>query len=172
PPGVMKSAAMKPAAAGRTWFIGGACLLLIAGAALVLHRFQSSHRLGEPGVRVVDVGLVDENGEAATERSIHLPETLPGYTSAPEPVTRLELEWLPPDTTFGRRRYRNPEGFEVFVSGVLMGTDRTSIHKPEYCLPGQGFQITTRSRRTIGIERPHAYELPVTRLDAVREVRD
>jgi hypothetical protein len=81
------------------------------------------------------------------------------------------LEWLPPDTTFGRRQYKAGDGFQVFVSAVLMGSDRTSIHKPEYCLPSQGFRITRRSQNEIPIQSPHSYLLPVTRLDALKEVR-
>jgi hypothetical protein len=52
-----------------------------------------------------------------------------------------------------------------------MGTDRTSIHKPEYCLPGQGFQIRSATKDVIRIPRPHPYDLPVTRIVASRTFR-
>jgi hypothetical protein len=156
---------------GKSWAIGAICLLLIGCTALLLARFRQGHSLGQPGLRIAEVSLSDETGALAATNSIFLPEAVLDYESKLQPVQREELEWLPPDTTFGRRLYTAEDGFQVFVSGVLMGTDRTSIHKPEFCLPGQGFQIHSRSQRTIVIERPHRYLLPVTRLDALREVR-
>lgn len=155
----------------RPLLIGLTAVLLIGATAVLLHRLRSSHRLGEPGVRLVDVSLVDEKGEKVADRSIHLPAAIAGFSSQLLPVTREELEWLPPDTTYGRRRYQAEDGFQVQVSGVLMGSDRTSIHKPEYCLPGQGFRILRRTQDHILIEQPHRYHLPVTRLDALREVQ-
>ena len=81
------------------------------------------------------------------------------------------VNWLPKDTTFGRRLYAAADGFQVQASGVMMGTDRTSIHKPEFCLPAQGFQIHRRTQSRLVIDRPHRYELPITRIDGSREVR-
>lgn len=156
----------------RTWTLTVVSLALIAGAALLLFRLQSGQRLGEPGLVLTDVALRDDEGQLATTNSIYLPERILDYGSELLPVTREELDWLPADTTYGRRLYRSEtDGFPVQVSGVLMGTDRTSIHKPEYCLPGQGFQIHTWRKESIPIERPHRYELPVARLDALREIR-
>ncbi|MCC7374616.1 MAG: exosortase-associated EpsI family protein [Verrucomicrobiales bacterium] len=156
----------------RSWWLAGTCLALMLVVAAVLARFQSSHRLGNPGVRLTNLRLLDEKGEFATTNSIFLPEQILDFRSELLPVSReIELAMLPPDTTFGRRLYSAADGFQVQLSGVLMGTDRTSIHKPEYCLPGQGFAITARSQRTIAITQPHRYDLPVTRLDAIREVK-
>jgi len=155
----------------RIWVVGVACAALMAGAAGLLARFQSHHRLGKPGLVLVDLPLSNEKGEQVTTNSIGLPERVLEYGSKVWPVTAEELRALPRDTTYGRRLYAAPDGFQVQVSGVLMGTDRTSIHKPEYCLPSQGFQIQRRSQRTVVIDRPHRYGLPVTRLDGVREIR-
>lgn len=149
----------------------GVALLLMLGTALVLARTQRSQHLGQPGLRLVDLGLTNEIGEAVTTNSVFLPERPLNYQSVLRPVAREELNWLPADTTFGRRLYSTPDGFEALVTAVLMGTDRTSIHKPEYCLPGQGFQIVRRTPTRILIDRPHRYELPVMRLDAIREIQ-
>jgi hypothetical protein len=152
--------------------IAALCAVLIAGAALALSRFRSHHRLGTPGLRLCEVALSDDKGKPATTNSIFLPERILDYSSQLLPVTREELEWLPKDTTYGRRFYKaSRDGFLVQVSGVLMGTDRTSIHKPEYCLPAQGFHISRRTRQTLTIEKPIRYELPITRLDATREIQ-
>ena len=50
---------------------------------------------------------------------------------------------------------------------VLMGHDRTSIHKPEYCLPGQGFTIDHREVVDIPIAQPHPYDLRVAEANVV-----
>ena len=57
-------------------------------------------------------------------------------------------------------------------SVVLMGQDRTSIHKPEYCLPGQGFTIDLREVVTIPIQQPHIYDLQVMKLTTSKTALD
>jgi hypothetical protein len=47
-----------------------------------------------------------------------------------------------------------------------MGSDRTSIHKPQYCLTGIGWKIEKSELVTIPIERPHRYDLPAMKLTA------
>lgn len=61
-------------------------------------------------------------------------------------VTAIERELLPPDTGFARKNYvslRNRND-QVFLSLVLSGRDRTSIHRPELCLVGQGWTIRSQ----------------------------
>jgi hypothetical protein len=69
--------------------------------------------------------------------------------------------------------YQGADGFQTAINAVLMGTDRTSIHKPDYCLAGRGWQIDpTRSEVTsIRINEPHPYDLPITKLITTREIR-
>lgn len=156
----------------KPWLVAAGCLALMAVTGLFLNqRSGLGHRLGQPGLRVVDVPLPGEDGTPVTTNSIFLPERALDYQSSLQAVTKMELDWLPRDTTFGRRIYTAPDGFQSQVTSVLMGTDRTSIHKPEFCLPSQGFQILRSTRTEIMIERPHRYALPVMRLDALREGR-
>jgi exosortase len=58
-------------------------------------------------------------------------------------VTAIEREVLPPDTGFSRKVYVSLEdpSKQAFLSIVLSGRDRTSIHRPELCLVGQGWTI-------------------------------
>ena len=86
-------------------------------------------------------------------------------------ASRLVLEWLPSDTTYGQRRYKAADGQEIAVSAILMGADRTSIHKPKYCLNGSGWRIEKEQSDTVAILRPHAYQLPVTCLRLVRDAQ-
>jgi len=58
-------------------------------------------------------------------------------------VTAIERELLPADTGFSRKLYVpvNDPASAVFLSIVLSGRDRTSIHRPELCLVGQGWTL-------------------------------
>lgn len=56
-------------------------------------------------------------------------------------MTLIEYESLPKDTEFLKGKYTNSVGEDVFVSIVLSGRERESIHRPERCLVGQGNSI-------------------------------
>jgi hypothetical protein len=49
-----------------------------------------------------------------------------------------------------------------------MGSDRTSIHQPEYCLTGTGWVLDPAVKASILMERPARYELPVTKITSTR----
>lgn len=55
-----------------------------------------------------------------------------------------EKAMLPADTCIIRRRYSQPGGASYLVSIVLSGSERRSIHRPQVCLIGQGFRITSQ----------------------------
>jgi EpsI family protein len=61
--------------------------------------------------------------------------------------TAVERAILPPDTGYSTKQYMNREGpgRQVLLSIVLSGRDRTSIHRPELCLVGQGWTIESTS---------------------------
>jgi len=75
---------------------------------------------------------------------------------------------LPTDTSFGTAIYNTKDGFQSVLNVVLMGTDRSSIHKPQVCLTGQGWVIDDSASKldTLHMTRPFAYDLPVMRLVA------
>jgi hypothetical protein len=52
-----------------------------------------------------------------------------------------------------------------------MGADRTSLHKPQFCLNGQGWQIdpSASAEVKISVDRPYPYELPVVKLVSTKE---
>jgi hypothetical protein len=97
-----------------------------------------------------------------------LPEKVLNYTSQPQPLSRVAYEWLPKDTVYGQRAYTAPDGFRLHTTVVLMGGDRTSIHQPQYCLVGQGFQNLKEQRDTVRLARPHPYDLPVMKIVSQR----
>jgi hypothetical protein len=140
-------------------------LFLMALTAGALTRIQSLQKIGRPGVRVVAENIYRQDGRVAGTNSVFLPENAGGFTSKSLPLTNVELESLPRDTVFGRRLYSAADGFWVQVGAVLMGRDRSSIHKPEACLPAQGAKIGRTERLTIPISDPkQPYDLPVTRM--------
>lgn len=146
-------------------------LLLIGGTAGLLAYWKTNQKLGKPGVKVAQQPTYDWAGNVVATNSVYLPEKVLDYESSTGRVTKQELGMLPKDTTYGRRVYRAPDGFQISCSAILMGTDRTSIHKPEYCLVGQGFRIIRQESGIVALRDPIPYSLPVTRLTAVRETK-
>jgi hypothetical protein len=156
----------------RTWLILGVGWLLMGGTAAFLATHKQRQVLGAPGVRVVPepIAGLDEKAQGtnavfqAGAQSVYLPARVLDYESKVLPVSKVVWDWLPKDTTYGQRQYWAPDGFSLQNLVVLMGADRTSIHKPQYCLTGSGWQIDTTEKETVRLERPHPYDLPVMKL--------
>ncbi|MDB6138206.1 MAG: Exosortase [Verrucomicrobiaceae bacterium] len=75
-----------------------------------------------------------------------LPLRVPSFTGQPEKPASEETNNLPEDTAIAKMRYTTAgaaadEADVVHVSLVLAGAERRSIHRPEVCLPGQGWSI-------------------------------
>src|SRR5207237_6005855 len=131
---------------------------------------QKTHqRLGKPGVKLIPVPTYDSEGKVVATNTVYLPENVLTFKSEILPVSQETLSWLPKDTTYGQRRYKAPDGFEAALNVVLMGTDRTSIHRPEWCLGGIGYSIDPQQTDTISISEPFAYQLPVMKLTASKK---
>jgi hypothetical protein len=58
-----------------------------------------------------------------------------------ERISLAEKKILPPDTTILKKLYRDEDGAEVFATVVVTGDQRASIHRPQWCLPAQGYRI-------------------------------
>ncbi len=143
----------------RKLILFAAALLLMGSTAILLARFQNLYHLGQAGVKASPIA-------GSIRLRVELPEHVPGYESKWYDPAEAELGTLPPDTSFGKRVYRAEDGFETLLMVVLMGTDRTSLHKPQFCLEGQGCHVdgTGTLETTIHVARPCAYDLPVVRL--------
>ena len=131
-----------------------ATLALIGGTALALVQLKTNRRLGEPGVIATAIP-----GEPTMH--ISLPENVLDFTSTNLPTAQTVLDYLPKDTSYAQRQYTAPDGMWVMANLILMGADRTSIHRPDYCLPGQGWQITEKNSVKIPIGGHAPYELAV-----------
>ena len=76
-----------------------------------------------------------------------------GYASKPVEVSEAEHHTLPADTQFDKRRYEDRDGNWFQVSMVIGGKSKSSIHRPELCLPTQGFQMMSpRTVEASGVE--------------------
>ena len=97
-----------------------------------------------------------------------LPTFVGEWYGADQAVTQGEKDSLGPDTQFVRKLYTNARGDQMFVSIVFSGPDMsTSIHRPERCLPAQGWTVADTRTAEIPISNQ---ELRVTRLHNVRNV--
>lgn len=81
--------------------------------------------------------------------AIQMPE-LDGYTSQDLDPSESELTVLPADTTFYKRLYTSFAGHTLQVNAIVGGKSKSSIHRPELCLPSQGFLMT--NAHTVSID--------------------
>src|SRR5471030_1474257 len=138
------------------WIILSFALVLIAGTAGALVWLRANQKLGEPGIKATPVA-----GQVAVK--IELPENAAGFTSTNLPEPQIVLNYLPPDTSYAERIYTAPDGFWVQATILLMGADRTSIHKPDYCLPGQGWRIDSKNIVNVPVAGAQNYQLPIAK---------
>ena len=60
-------------------------------------------------------------------------------------VSLAEKRFLAKGTIFVKKKYVNAAGEVVFVSIVLSGREQRGIHRPEECIPAQGYVIESSS---------------------------
>jgi hypothetical protein len=85
-------------------------------------------------------------------------------------MSYAEYEALPHDTEFRKSIYTNSVGEQVFVSIVLSGKERNSIHRPQRCLVGQGNVLMGTERMEIPL--PGRDPLVVDVIRTERRYRD
>lgn len=73
-----------------------------------------------------------------------------GYTAQPYEPSEAELTVLPADTRFVKCVYTAPNGHWYQVSVVIGGKSKSSIHRPELCLPSQGNQMLDPHTLAVG----------------------
>lgn len=75
---------------------------------------------------------------------MELPVHVQGFTGTPQGVSEGERTVLPKDTEIIKRTYTNTSGEIINAQIVLSGAEKRSIHRPELCLPAQGWSINGR----------------------------
>jgi EpsI family protein len=152
----------RPATALRLWASSLCALAATAAAAVFL--FHIAHAPPRGGVGIVLAADGRQPAELPTFIGVD-------WIGKAADVTSVEREVLPADTGFSRKVYVSiaDPSKQVFLSIVLSGRDRTSIHRPELCLVGQGWTIRgaqVRSFRFPGSAR----SFPATVLRVAKEV--
>ena len=119
-------------------------LALIGSSAAYLGRQQARQRLGVPGVVVTNEAVYVHDGVPSnapvllSTNRVFLPAHVLDYDSEQGTVMPMTAAVLPKDTVYGHRIYGNSNRV-IDCQVILMGSDRSSIHKPEGCLLGTGF---------------------------------
>lgn len=68
-------------------------------------------------------------------------------------ATEQETETLPSDTKIEKRRFTCAGGEWFLVTAVTGGRSKSSIHRPELCLPSQGFSmLSPRNAKCGGVD--------------------
>jgi len=106
------------------FFIKLAAVAAVIGATLWFCANASDlNTVSEPGVEMV------------------LPRQVGNFYGTAEEASEAERKILPGDTEIVRMRYENIRGDSITASIVLSGGEKRSIHRPEICLPAQGWTI-------------------------------
>ncbi|HUC85793.1 MAG TPA: exosortase-associated EpsI family protein [Candidatus Acidoferrales bacterium] len=139
-------------------------LVLIAATAAALAHARANQKLGAPGVATRPI-------PGSPNLEVLLPPEAAGFQSVSVPQPEIVTNSLPRDTSFGQRVYTAADGFQVQANVVLMGSSRSSIHKPQICMTAQGWNIDDSASHVVALPmvKPVSYELPVMRLIATRQ---
>jgi hypothetical protein len=139
-------------------------LALIGGGAGVLAALQVHLTLSAPGVKTHPI-------PGSANLKVELPEKVLDYTAQLVEADEVTTNSLPNDTSYGQAFYTAPDHFAIQMNVVLMGTDRTSMHKPQFCLEGQGYHIDQAASEstTVHIDQPCEYDLPIVKLLSTKD---
>lgn len=130
--------AAHPTKKNTSWLITGSVVIVAIVVMVLTTRLDAMGGRSVAGVKLSADGV----------NPIELPTFLgTDWAGKPAEVTAIERETLPPDTGYSRKTYfaLNDASQQVFVSVVLSGRDRTSIHRPEICLVGQGWSVEAQA---------------------------
>lgn len=124
---------------------------------------------------VVGLGSVSFLPKVANSTPQGIELSLPTYVGQwygeDQKISDLELQMLAKDTQFARKLYTDGRGGQIFASIVLSGQDLdNSIHRPERCLPAQGWSVADSKVVNIPMQQVNIGELEATRLHNVRKV--
>ena len=80
-------------------------------------------------------------GKSEAAIRMNLPLFVGSYQGTDQPVSDSERAILPKDTEFAKKSYTDASGKSINCQVVLAGAEKRSIHRPEVCLPAQGWTI-------------------------------
>jgi hypothetical protein len=112
--------------------------------------------------------LSPQTGKSEAAIQMNLPESLDGYTGEDQPVSEAEKKILPGDTEFAKKVYSNGSSNTINCQIVLAGGEKRSIHRPEICLPAQGWVL--KSSTVVPVSIPGHKPLDVMKLTISRPI--
>lgn len=87
-------------------------------------------------------GSVDSTSESGVIMT--LPERVGAFQGKDQEPSEGERNVLPKDTEIVKKAYSDSSGDLINAQIVLAGAEKRSIHRPEVCLPAQGWSINRR----------------------------
>lgn len=112
----------------------------------------------------------DLNTDTVPGVEMTLPDRIGDFVGTPEEMSDAERNILPGDTELARMRYQDPFGQTIFASIVLSGGEKRSIHRPEICLPAQGWSIGSGSVVPVPLASGRTLEIMLLNLSRPVEV--
>lgn len=128
-----------------------AVVVVLAGATILLCRESA------PPDVVPEAGVV-----------MDLPTLIGEFWGTDEPISPSELALLPKDTEFEKKVYQDMTGNSLTAQIVLSGGEKRSIHRPEVCLPGQGW--TVQAGEVLPVTLTNGRIIEVMKLTLNREI--
>jgi exosortase len=138
------------------------CLLVIGLMALMIGILSLTAKVAQPGRLALKAELPATVGEWRGEElrfcqnpaclrefalsELAEPVQCPACGGALDTLAYAERQLLPADTLLVRKRYARAGWPPLFVAIVFSGGSRSSIHRPEICTLGQGFETTHATR--------------------------
>jgi len=99
---------------------------------------------------------------------MELPERVGSFSGTASEVSESERVILPADTQFAKMQYSCPGKGQINCQIVLSGGEKRSIHRPETCLPAQGW--TKKSSQVVAVKLDDGRTLEVMKLVIGRPV--
>lgn len=153
--GTLKTSELPPPPDVRTGLARGLPLVGFAGVLLFLCAITPVNQgLSEPGLKLALPVMVDQfYGQELT-------------------MSAQERAVFEEGVELVRRRYTDLQDRAIMGTIVMSGPITQSLHRPEVCLPGQGWQIAEQRRVTIRPPNDDPFEASLLRLFREVELRD
>ncbi|WP_395744683.1 exosortase/archaeosortase family protein [Prosthecobacter sp.] len=135
-----------------------ATLLLMLAALGVCMGTDIRFQVAAPGVKMV----------ADDSRQPFLPLTLGDYQATRSDMTTEEKSLLDEGVKLTRHTYMSPQGRVIMTTVILSGFEKRSLHRPEVCLPNQGWTVT--DRMPVSIRLDDGREITVMMMRIFRDV--
>lgn len=100
--------------------------------------------------------------------TMSLPLQFGKYQGVANDMTAIERNILDPGVTLVRNQYISTDQHMIVATVIESGVGKRTLHRPEVCLPGQGWSIT--DRMPIPIRMPNGKTVEATLLRMFRDV--